>query len=97
MFNNFDFTCNFTSCKDRLKFIENTLFNNSNNNKWIKDTQTKDNQIRYMKKYNELDLIEINFEKYYYRVLVPFSKVTYRLYFDEKYLDKMLNYVNKYI
>jgi hypothetical protein len=97
MFNNLDCTCNFTSTEDRLKIIENTLFD-SNNNKWIKDSQTKDNQLRYFKKYNELDLIEINIiNKDYYTVLVPINEITYSLHFKEKSFNKMLQYVNKFI
>lgn len=96
MYNNFDLTCNFTSIEETLKFIEKKLFS-LNNGKWIKDIRTKTNQIRYRRKYNELDLIEINFDEYYYCVLVPFSKVTYKLYFEHKSLNKMLDYVKKYI
>ncbi len=96
MFSNLDCTYNFTSSYDRLKIIENTLFDS--NNKWIKDSQTKDNQIRYIKKYDELNMIEINIiDSDNYKVLVPINEITYSLYFEEKSFNKMLKYVNKFI
>ena len=99
MFSNLDCTYNFTSSYDRLKIIENTLFNsNSNSNKWIKDSQTKDNQLRYIKNYDELNLIEINIiDKGYYKVFVPINEITFTLHFEEKSFNKMLKYVNQFI
>lgn len=94
MLNNTKVTYDIT-CENNLTHIEKQLFEKSIH--WIKDTNTKNNQIRYLKKYNELSVIEINCEKNNYSVLVPFTDINFRLYFKECSVVKMVNYINKYI
>ena len=70
MLNNTKVTYDIT-CENNLTHIEKQLFEKSIY--WIKDTNTTNNQIRYLKKYNELSMIEINCEQNNYSVLVPLT------------------------
>ena len=83
------------TCETKLNQIENQLFEKSKD--WIKDTDTTKNQIRYLKKYNELSMIEINRDRNRYSVLVPHRDINYRLYFNYNAIVKMTNYVRNYI
>ena len=83
------------TCENKLNYIEKQLFEKSQD--WIKDIETKKNQIRYLKKYNELSMIEINCEKNKYSVLVPFTDINFRLYFNESSVVKMMDYVSSYV
>jgi hypothetical protein len=93
MLDNTNFTYDIT-CENKLNNIEKQLFEKSQD--WVKDVKTKNDKIRYLKKYNELSMIEINYDKNNYSVLVPFTDVNFRLYFKEKSVVKMMNYINKY-
>ena len=94
MLDNTKFTYDIT-CENKLTHIEKQLFEKSQD--WVKDLETKNGQIRYLKKYNELSMIEINYEKNNYSVLVPFTDINFRLYFKECLVVNMMNYINNYI
>jgi hypothetical protein len=94
MLNNTKVTYDIT-CENNLTHIEKQLFEKSIY--WIKDTNTTNNQIRYLKKYNELSMIEINCEQNNYSVLVPLTDINFRLYFNENSIVKMVDYINNYI
>ena len=94
MLDNTNFTYDIT-CENKLDNIEKQLFEKSQD--WVKDMETKNGQIRYLKKYNELSMIEINYDKNKYSVLVPFADINFRLYFKEKYVVKMMDYISTYV
>ncbi len=83
------------TCENKLTNIEKQLFEKSQD--WVKDVKTKNDKIRYLKKYNELSMIEINYDKNKYSVLVPFADINFRLYFKEKYVVKMMDYISTYV
>ena len=94
MLDNTNITYDIT-CENKLDNIEKQLFEKSQD--WVKDLETKNGQIRYLKKYNELSMIEINYEKNNYSVLVPFTDINFRLYFNESSVVKMMDYVSSYV
>jgi len=94
MLTNSKITCDIT-CENKLNRIEKHLFEKTQD--WVKDVETGNTRIRYLKKYNELSMIEINCVKNKYSVLVPFSDVNFRLYFNENSVEKMINYISTYV